>query len=385
MKLQPMSDDLDDLDDPVTLTIALARIDSVNPSLVDGAAGEQEAAAFVAAWCTARGFEVEVTEVEPGRPNVVAVRRGSGGGRSLLFNGHLDTVGARGPATMAVRRDGDRLVGRGVLDMKAGLAAALVAVSSFEPGELPGDLIVAAVADEEFASIGTDELVRQWRPDAAVVLEPTDLAVVPSHRGFAVIEVTITGRPAHTSHPERGVNAVHAAGRAIGALVALDASWGAAGGDPADRPLVLVNRIASGSETFTVPPRCDLVVEVRTTAADPDGQVVEVIAAIEGAAGDTVVSCNVALARPPLGTGGDHPFAIAVRTAVADVIGREPVVASARYWTDAALHASAGTPAVVFGPIGEGLHEDIEWVDVASIRACTASLQALARSWCRRP
>jgi acetylornithine deacetylase len=375
----------DDLDDAVALTMALARIDSVNPSLVADAAGEQEVADFVAAWCRDRGFEVHVFDVAPGRPNVVAVRRGSGGGRSLLFNGHLDTVGVSGPATMEVRHDGDRIVGRGVLDMKAGLAAALIAAASFAPGELAGGVVVAAVVDEEYASIGSDHLVNEWRPDAAVVLEPTDLAVVATHRGFAVIDVAFVGRPAHTSQPERGANAAHAAARAVEAIVAIDARWRAGDEDPARRPLALVSRITSGSETFTVPPRCDLVVEVRTTAADPYGQVAEVVAAIESVADDTTVTCAVALARSPLGTGEQHPFTTAVRGAVAAAIGREPEVVAARYWTDAALHAGAGTPAVVFGPIGQGLHEDLEWVDVASIHACTGALQALARSWCTHP
>jgi acetylornithine deacetylase len=359
----------------VGLTAALARIDSVNPDLVPGAPGEGDVAAFVDGWCTERGFEVSRTEIAPGRWSVVAVKRGSGGGRSLLLNGHLDTVGVTGPDVMSVRLGDGRLEGRGVLDTKGGLASALVAAASFAPGELRGDVIVAAVADEEYASIGTEALVREWRADAAVVLEPTDLDVVARHRGFAVITATFTGRPSHTSRPDRGANAVHAAARATMAVAALDASWADAG-DIADRPSALVSGIASDGQTFSVPASCRLTVEVRTTAADPDGQVQSVLAAVRGAAGDTAVDAAVALARPPMDA-GDHEVVGLLSDALGDAIVR-----GAPYWTDAALHAGAGTPAVVFGPAGEGLHEDLEWVTTDSLQRCTDALRALIRTWC---
>lgn len=192
---------LEALDHPVGLTAHLAGIDSVNPSLVAGAAGEAEVARSVGAWAALRGMEVSLDEISPGRWNVVAVRRGSGGGRSLLFNAHLDTVG---PAATPIRLADGRLEGRGVLDTKGGLAAALLAAASFAEYELRGDLIVAGVADEECGSVGTEALVARWGADAAVVLEPTDLHVVHRHRGFATVTATITGRASHTSRPDRG-------------------------------------------------------------------------------------------------------------------------------------------------------------------------------------
>ena len=191
--------ELDALDHPVGLTAALARIDSVNPDLVPGAAGEGAVASFVQRWCIDRGLEVQRTEVAPGRLNVVAINRGSGAGRSILLNGHMDTVGVTNDSTMHVRLDDGRLCGRGVLDTKGGLAGALLAAASVRPGELAGDIIVAAVADEEYASIGTEALVAEWTADAAVVLEPTDLQIVARHRGFAVVDAVFDGRPSHTS------------------------------------------------------------------------------------------------------------------------------------------------------------------------------------------
>jgi acetylornithine deacetylase len=370
---------LDALDHPVGLAAHLARIDSVNPALVPGAAGEAAVADAVAAWATQRGFDVHRAEPAPGRHNVVVVRRGSGGGRSLLFNGHLDTVG---PTVTGVVLGDGRIEGRGVLDTKGGLAAAMLAAAAIAPGELAGDVIVAAVADEEHGSLGTEALVAEWRADGAVVIEPTDLHVVTRHRGFAVVEVTIEGRAAHTSRPERGVNAVHAAALVVRAVAEIDRAWDEGADDPGDRPAALVSGIRSAGETFTVPPRCDLVVEVRTTAADPEGQVGEVVRAVMEAADGVGLDVRATMSRPPLGVPAHHPFVRAVGTAVGGATHVEAVLASAPYWTDAALHHGASTAAVVLGPVGQGLHEDLEWVTTDSLHRLTAAFTALARDWC---
>jgi len=374
--------ELDALDHPVGLTARLAEIDSVNPSLVPGAPGEGRMAEFMAAWCERRGFEVHRRELAPGRFNVVAFRRGTGGGRSLLFNGHLDTVGTAGPDTKRVRLADGRLEGRGVLDTKGGLAAAMLAVASMDAGELAGDVILAGVADEEYGSIGTEALVAEWPADGAVMLEPTSFAIIPRHRGFAVIEVSFTGRSAHSSRPERGVNAVHAAARATLAVVALDARWAREAGDPVERPATLANRVHSTGETFTVPARCELTVEVRTTAGMAQQQIDEAVRAVTGAAPDAEVEAKVVLARPPLGLSDQHPLVTELAAALGRVLGREPVLAAAPYWTDAALHAEHGTPAVVLGPTGEGLHEDLEWVTAESLVQYSAVLAGFIRSWC---
>jgi acetylornithine deacetylase len=387
---------IDPLDTAVGLTAALARIDSINPGLTVGAPGEGEVAAFVAAWCRRRGMAVYVEEVAPGRPNVVAVRRGRGTGPSLLLNAHLDTVGVVDPAAAAVRLGDGRLEGRGVLDTKGGLAAALLAAAAFDEAELDGDLIVAAVCDEEDASIGTDALVATWRADAAVVLEPTDEVIVAAHRGFAVIEADVVGRAAHTSRPDRGVNAVHGAGRVIAALAELDASWRHLRADAASVPAVLVSGVVSRGETFTVPAVATLRVELRTVAEAPgagsdDEQVDAVVRAIHAAvaadsstgpeAGAAAATTRVVLRRPPMALDREHPLVERLSAAVRDATGRGVATSGAPYWTDAALHVASGTPAVVFGPSGEGLHEDLEWVSTDSLRRTVQILDRLARTW----
>ena len=130
-----------------------------------------------------------------------------------------------------------------------------------------------------------------------------------------------------------------------------------------------------------MPARCELTVELRTTAEGPDEQLAAIVDAIRSASGDTTVGTEVTLSRPPMDV-GDDPLVHALATALDGVGGGPAVVAAAPYWTDAALHVQAGTPAVVFGPAGEGLHEDLEWVSTHSLDRCAATLRALVRTWC---
>ena len=157
-------------DDVVELTSQLVAIDSVNPSLVPGGAGEPQIAAFVADWARDNGLEAQLLEETPGRPSVLVTARGTGAGRSLLLCGHLDTVNVEGMADPHTPRvDGDRLYGRGAYDMKAGLAVALLACREASKLGLACDVVVAAVADEEHASLGVQEALRAVRADAAIV------------------------------------------------------------------------------------------------------------------------------------------------------------------------------------------------------------------------
>src|SRR3954451_17212875 len=202
------------------LTAALVAIDSVNPALVEGGAGEGEVASFVGEWARTARLEAEVLEETPGRPSVLVRARGTGGGRTLLLCGHIDTVTVEGMADAPhePRLDGDRLHGRGAYDMKAGVAAALIACREAAALGLAGDVVVAAVADEEHASLGVQEALRSVRADAAIVTEPTELEVVVAHKGFVWTEVEVTGRAAHGSRPHLGVDAIVKAGPILTAL-----------------------------------------------------------------------------------------------------------------------------------------------------------------------
>src|SRR5215472_8074510 len=208
-----------------TLLQQLVAIDSVNPDLVPGGAGEQEIAHFVASWLERAGVEVILDESAPGRPSVVGIARGTGGGRSLLLNAHLDTVGVAGmhrPHEPVV--DGKRLYGRGAYDMKGGLAAVMVAAAQAKQLRLAGDVILTAVADEEYASLGTRSVVKHWRADAAIVTEPTALRLCVAHKGFQWLEITTQGKAAHGSRPDLGNDTIIKMGHILVGLERLDRS-----------------------------------------------------------------------------------------------------------------------------------------------------------------
>jgi acetylornithine deacetylase len=191
--------------DPLPLLKALVAANSVNPSLVAGAPGEAEAAEVAREALVAAGLDVVLQEAAPGRPNVIGVLEGREPGPTLMFCGHLDTVGVEGMTDPFVPRvDRGRLYGRGSQDMKGGVAAMIAAAGTLARRWTRGRLVVAAVVDEEHMSLGAETLVRDWRADMAIVTEPTDLQVAIGHKGFAWVEVVTAGRAAHGSRPEEG-------------------------------------------------------------------------------------------------------------------------------------------------------------------------------------
>jgi acetylornithine deacetylase/succinyl-diaminopimelate desuccinylase-like protein len=245
----------------------LVSIDSVNPTLVPGGAGEGRIADHVAGWLRERGFEVHLQETDgPGRPNVIGVLRGTGGGRSLLLNGHVDTVGVAGmDEPHRPRIEDGRLYGRGAMDMKSGVAAMLDAAARAAEGRPRGDVIVTAVVDEEHSSIGTEAVLREWRADAAIVTEPTAMALTLWHRGFVWIEVEVEGVAAHGSRPDVGVDAIAKMGPI---LVGIDELGRTLAAGPAHPVLgtgsVHASLIDGGQELSSYPAACRLQLERRT-------------------------------------------------------------------------------------------------------------------------
>ena len=215
------------------LTAALVAIDSVNPSLVPGGAGEAEIAAYVAGWLRDAGLEVAVEEALPGRPNVVGTVRGRGGGPSLMLNAHTDTVGVAGMADpLTPRVAGNRLYARASYDMKAGLAASMAVAGAAVGRGWRGNLILTAVADEEHASLGAAAVVERWRADAAIVTEPTGLDLSITHKGFNGQAIETAGGAAHGSRPDLGVDAIAKIGAILVALEAHDRDLRAGAGHP---------------------------------------------------------------------------------------------------------------------------------------------------------
>ena len=324
-------------------------IESVNPDLVPTGSGEGAIASFVASWLRAAGLEVSIVEPVAGRPSVVGIARGSGGGRSLMLNAHMDTVGAGGMASAfsPAVRDG-RVYGRGAYDMKASLAAIMMAARSCRSLELKGDVIVCAVADEEVASLGTSAVLEQFHADVGICCEPTELALCLAHKGFVWLEVETAGVAAHGSRADIGVDAIALMAPALVRVKDLENTLRIGRRHPLlGTGSIHASLIEGGQEMSTYPARCVLKIERRT---------------IPGESGkDELSGARVVLERPPSEVASDHPLAVAVERA-AD----HPPVIGVPYWMDMALMNAAGIPTVAFGPLGEGAHADVEWVDVAS-------------------
>jgi acetylornithine deacetylase len=376
-------------DDVVELTAALVRVDSVNPSLVAGGAGERAIAEFVAHWAADRGLIATTIDGPDGRPSVV-VRggRAEGGGR-LLLCGHLDTVGHGGVSEPLVPRiDGDRMYGRGTYDMKGGLAAALVACRDAAAAGISGEVVVAAVADEEHSSSGVQEVLRHVTADAAVVTEPTELEIAIAHKGFVWTEIEVIGRAAHGSRPHLGVDAIRMTGPVLAELDDLDRTLAA-------RPphallghgTVHASLISGGTEESTIPDRCTLTIERRTLPGEKVDDVgADVAAMIDRCARRDPqfrARARTLLARDAFETPAREPIVEAMLSGSARIDGtrREPVGVS--YWADSAFLSAAGIPTVVYGPAGDGAHAEVEWVSVTSLRNCARVITAVAVDFCR--
>jgi len=367
--------------DALELARTLIAIDSVNPLLVPGAAGEGEIARFCAGWLAERGFEVTILEQSAGRPSVVGVLRGSGGGRTLMLNGHLDTVSATPSQLTPTVRDGN-LYGRGAFDMKTGVAAIMVAADAARG--LRGDVLVTLVADEEFGSAGTEEVLAAFSADGAIVAEPSGFELTVAHRGFAWFDVQITGKAAHGSMPEQGIDAISHAGRVMRALDVLEGELKGGAGHPLLAPAtVRVATIAGGVDAATVAPSCTLTIERRylpgETPAAVEEQLRDVIHRVPGDA-TTTVTALVSRAAFEADPGGD--VVNCVSRAYEAVVGAPVVQRGEPFWTDAALIAQAGIPCIIIGVDGGGAHADKEWATTRSIDRLTAVLEKAIREFC---
>ena len=364
-----------DADFATTIARDLVRIDSVNPSLAPGGAGEAMVAGYVAEMLDGLGLDVDVIEHAPGRLSVVGRLAGSGGGRSLMLNAHSDTVGIDGMAAPfgGEIRDG-RLHGRGAYDMKGSLASCLAAVKAIRDAGLRprGDIVVAAVADEEHASIGTAEVAAKYPVDAAIVTEPTSLDLCVAHEGFAWLEVVTRGRAAHGSRPDLGVDANLRMGRVLDGLARLERELR----ERQPHPLlghgsIHAATIHGGTGLSTYAERCTLGIERRTLPGESDEQAVAEIEAILDAirADDPGfdATARLTLARPAFETAASSRIAPIVETAARHVLGRPIRRRGETPWMDSALLAAAGTDVVVIGPHGTGAHAREEWVDLGSV------------------
>ena len=369
----------------------LVAIPSVNPSLVSGGQGETAIAAYVANLCRYLNLDVTELDHEEGRVSVVGTLSGQGEGRSLMLNAHTDTVAVDGmvdPFDPYVQDD--RLYGRGAYDMKGSLAACFGAVKALRDAstQLPGDVLVAAVADEEYASIGTAGVIEDHPVDGAIVTEPTDLKICRAHKGFIWIEIMTKGRAAHGSQYQLGIDANMRMGRILNELSGLEEQLRSSRGQHplVGAPSLHAATIHGGSGLSTYADRCILEIERRTipgeTVEQVETEIQSILDRIAMEDRDFDASAQTLVVRPPFEVEPDTPIVRATERAVESVLGEIPEHIGENPWMDSALLAAAGIETVVLGPIGEGAHATEEWVDLESVYSLAAILAEAAAGYC---
>ena len=363
----------------------LVRTPSVNPTLApdEPNAGEAAIGGAIRDWCSERGIECWLEEAAPGRPNAVA-RVGKGRGPTLVFCAHLDTVSTEGMTIppFDARVEGNRVYGRGSYDMKGGAASILAAVAQLAKENIPGTVLVALVADEEYASLGAQHFVANHKADACVVTEPSEGRLILGHKGFVWASITTEGRAAHGSRWDLGVSAIAKMGRIIAAFDEFDRS------ELRNRKHALLGPasqhaaiIRGGAGLSTYAPTCTLEIERRSLPGETPEQVLAELRGIVASAGEQA-EVKLILAQPPLICPREARIATCVRDAAEKTCGRVPEEGGVAYWMDAALFAAAGMETVNYGAAGAGEHEAVEWVGLDSVVSCAAVLAETARKYC---
>lgn len=368
----------------------LVQIDSVNPSLAASGAGERSIVDYIEGNLEDLPVRIARYEPQPGRVSLTATLAGSGGGKSLMLNAHVDTVGVEGmaePFSGAIREG--KLYGRGSFDMKGSLAACMAALRAVAGCgvRLRGDLVLAAVADEEYESIGTADLLTHLKTDAAIVTEPTANRVCLAHKGYLWIEVETLGRAAHGSKFELGIDANMRMGRFLGGLDRLEQELRARPAHALVGPPSLHAALLEGGEGLsTYAPRCRLQIERRTIPGETEAQAMSEIDGILAALRDRDASfqgsARAYCVRQPFEVAREAGIVRALAANVQALTGRPAEYMGDTPWMDAALTAAAGIETVVFGPAGAGAHAIEEWVDLASVEECARILAATAAAYC---
>jgi acetylornithine deacetylase len=381
----------------VELTRQLVAIDSVNPSLVEGGAGEREIARFVADWAVERGLQAEIVEETRGRPSVIVRAAGSGAGRSLLLCAHMDTVGVEGVVDpLAARVDGDRMYGRGAYDMKSGVGINLFVVRLINDLNinLKGDLKVHSVIEEECTGNGALIAAETDPADACLIPESTNGAMTAAHPGVIWFRVKITGRSAHAGSAWLGVNAIVKSVPVINALAKLNDDlnlqlhplWAGQ-----KHPINLnIGVIQGGDWPSTVPGECELHCR---TSFFPGTSVEDMQAKIESAIAEATASDDWLRENPPVisydgfRTNGvildqSDPFIDLLQATVSDVTGQPLEARIGTAVTDQRYYTFAGMPATCYGASGDGAHAVDEWLDLTSLPSVARVYAEMILDWC---
>ncbi|MHB1415060.1 MAG: M20 family metallopeptidase [Chloroflexota bacterium] len=376
--------DLVDKGEAARLLKDLVRAPSVNPP------GDTTAVVqAIGGYLDGVGIPWEVLAAEPVVTNLVARLPGKRPGKMLILNGHIDVVPAGENWThepFGAEEVGERIYGRGACDMKAGIAAMLLAMAALKRSgeEFAGEVLLMAVADEETGgALGTRYLLEQGVGKGAayaIVGEPSNLQVELGNRGVAWLEITVSGRAGHPGRPVHGANAVHYAGRLISAIANMRFDLR---NDlfEVQSPSVTVTMVHGGVKANIIPERCVLTVDRRLlpgeTAAGAIAEIEQVIAGIHEDGVSAKVNCLEA-SEPYLVSRDEHVVQALVE-AHRRVVGGESSFGAKGGATDGSyLYHLAGVPTVLYGPGDASLaHTADEYVDLTSVTQA-ARVYALA-------
>jgi acetylornithine deacetylase len=371
----------------ITLLSELVQINSINRTL-SGGPGEREIAEFIARSLKTRKLDTDIQNVGHSQSNVAAIITGKERQRSLLLNAHIDTVGVDGmDQPFTLRREGDRLYGRGTYDMKGSVAIMLLLADYFTQHPPPVDILLTFVADEEDKSTGMEYLVENWLPQVSpapvggVFLEPTEEDIGVCHKGFTWYELAVTGKSAHGSRPEQGIDAILPLRSALEEMFNIQAELLRRRPDPLlGYPSIHSSIIRGGSELSVIPSRSCFQWERRTlpdeSPRDLTIELERMIQAVNNHAGDHTARGQELFVRPPYRVPDD-----------AQILERmQKVTPQSRrvglsFWADSALAGAMGIPSILFGPIGHGAHAVDEWVSLQSLARVYDVLKDLIESF----
>lgn len=365
-----------DRQDAISLLSDLVRIPSVNPRMSAGA-GEEEIARYLAERLRALGLTPTVTEVHPRRPNVLVTLQGRPGGPHLLFEAHTDTVSpSHGqPEPFSPRLEGDRLYGRGSCDTKASVAAMFLALQHILPSRgRETSVSLAFTMGEELGHEGVTHLLGSgFRTDVAVVGEPTGLDVVTAHKGVFRWKLVASGRAAHSSNPQEGVNAIVKMAVIVRAIHDRLAPQISLRTHPlVGAPTISVGRIEGGLQVNVVPDRCSIDVDRRTLPGETWAQVRGEVEALISSSHAEDPELRVTIEEPYMSlssmeTPQDAPIVRMAQEAVRRIDGQHPLRGVA-FGTDAAELSAAGVTCVVLGPGNiEQAHTRMEYVEIQQV------------------
>ena len=360
----------------------LVKINSVNPDLSNDGQGEREIAEYVQRHFQGLGIPSNLHTVKDDRCNTTAFIIGKNPNKILLMNGHLDTVGIEGmDKPFTIRKDGDKLYGRGTYDMLAGCAIQMGLATYFAENSSPISLAFTFVADEENLSTGMENLVSHFltslptKPFLGIFMEPTEEAIGISHKGYTWFELTIKGLAAHGSRPEEGINAIFPLSSGLKELETINAELAKEKAHPyLGNATLHPGMISGGTAQSVIAAQSTLSWERRTLPGESqqklNGELNRVIEAVINAPGNHKVSGEQVYHRPPNEVEDDSLI-----QKLREVAGGQDYNGMS-YWADSALASKAGIPSILFGPAGHGAHAKDEWVSESSLLNCYQAMKS---------